>query len=192
MRRFVFYPICLLFVIFLLPALVHLLLWAQKDGPKNWHSADWSSAGILERPKLDDARVIVFAARTGGLKGAFATHSWIVLKSPGATRYDRYDVVGWGKPVRKNAYDADGRWYSNEPKIQFEVSVQARPRSFPGSRMRSRGIVGAIMEITVCGLDPTRIPLWPALFGLFQVSTRKLHPAPWVGIIRKTAAGYGL
>ena len=159
MRRIVFYPICLLFVIFLLPALVHLLLWAQKDGPKNWHSADWSSAGILERPKLDDARVIVFAARTGGLKGAFATHSWIVLKKPRATRYDRYDVVGWGKPVRKNAYDADGRWYSNEPKIQFEVSVQARPRSFPGSRMRSRGIVGAIMEITVCGLDPTRILL---------------------------------
>ena len=122
MRRFVFYPTCLLFLIFFLPALVHLVLWVQKDGPRDWHSADWSSAGILDRPKPDDARVIVFAARTGGLKGAFATHSWIVLKKPGANRYDRYDVVGWGKPVRKNAYDADGRWYSNEPKIQFEVS----------------------------------------------------------------------
>ncbi len=60
--------------------------------------------------------------RTGGLKGAFATHSWLVLKPENATHYDRYDVVGWGNPVRRNAYDPDGRWYSNTPEINREIS----------------------------------------------------------------------
>ncbi len=58
------------------------------------------------------------SARTGGNKGAFATHSWLVLKPENAAHYDRYEVVGWGRPVRHNAYDADGRWYSNNPKIE--------------------------------------------------------------------------
>jgi hypothetical protein len=38
-----------------------------------------------------------------------------------ATRYERYDVVGWGSPVRKDNYPADGRWYSSEPQIVHEV-----------------------------------------------------------------------
>lgn len=57
------------------------------------------------------------AARTGGLKGAVAVHSWIVLKPAGAVDYDRYDVVGWGRPVRENTQPADGFWYSNRPRI---------------------------------------------------------------------------
>ncbi len=31
----------------------------------------------------------------------------IVLKPEGAAEWTRYDVVGWGKPVRRNAYVAD-------------------------------------------------------------------------------------
>ena len=55
------------------------------------------------------------AARTGGLKGAFSVHTWIVIKKAGAKAYERYDKVGWGMPIRRNAYPADGRWYSNVP-----------------------------------------------------------------------------
>ena len=113
----------LVFAVFLAPALVHFGVWALKDRPGSWHQADWSSAGILP-PATDDraARVYLFSARTGGLKGAFATHSWLVLKRENATRYDRYDVVGWGRPVRKNGYEADARWYSNVPIIEYEVN----------------------------------------------------------------------
>jgi hypothetical protein len=57
------------------------------------------------------------AARTGGFKGALSIHTWIVIKAPNARHYDRYDKVGWGLPVRRNAYAADARWYSNLPHV---------------------------------------------------------------------------
>src|SRR5436190_12122358 len=63
----------------------------------------------------------VYSARTGQWKGIFATHSWIVLKRQGAAAYERYDVVGWGSPVRKNAWPADGRWYGNVPDLVKSV-----------------------------------------------------------------------
>lgn len=115
----------LLIVVFILPSLVHLAVWKGVDRPQSWRHATWSSAGILPAtPEKSDAGIYVLSARTGGLKGAFSTHSWIVLKAPGKTNYDRYDVVGWGTPVRKNAYDADGHWYSNRPEINHKITGQ--------------------------------------------------------------------
>jgi hypothetical protein len=117
-RRF-FY---ILLAIFILPALIHLGVWSVAERPSGWRQATWSSAGILDQsPPKNEAQIYVFTARTGGLKGALATHSWLVLKPLGASSYDRYDVVGWGSPVRKNAYDADGHWYSNTPEISYQV-----------------------------------------------------------------------
>ncbi|CTQ57826.1 hypothetical protein LA5095_01307 [Roseibium album] len=112
-----------LLAVFILPALLHLGVWSLTDRPDGWRQATWSSAGILPlTPSPDEATIYVMTARTGGIKGAFATHSWLVLKPLGASTYDRYDVVGWGNPVRKNAYDADGHWYSNKPKISYRLT----------------------------------------------------------------------
>lgn len=72
------------------------------------------------------------SARTGGIKGALSVHSWLVLKREGASEYERYDVVGWGRPVRKNAYAADARWYSNPPQIIFRITGQMAQRAIPG------------------------------------------------------------
>lgn len=122
MRRLILYPIVFILAVFVLPALIHLAVWSFKERPNGWRQANWASAGILPHPPASDtASIRILAARTGGLKGAFATHSWIVIKRPGAADYDRYDVVGWGRPVRKNAYDADGRWYSNDPQVHFKL-----------------------------------------------------------------------
>lgn len=108
----------LVFAVFIAPALIHFAVWSLQDRPSSWRHADWSSAGILPEASADKpAKIYVFSARTGGIKGAFATHSWLVLKPENASRYDRYDVVGWGRPVRRNGYDADARWYSNTPRI---------------------------------------------------------------------------
>lgn len=106
-------------VMFLLPAAVSFAVWqAQSNRPDNWHSANWSSAGILPpAAEVEDAVVHIMAARTGRWKGAFSVHSWIVTKAAGASEYNRYDKVGWGMPIRQNAYVADARWYSNEPEI---------------------------------------------------------------------------
>jgi len=71
--------------------------------------------------KAPGAAVYVMAARTGGMKGALAVHSWIVTKASGDRRYTRYDKVGWDNPVRTNAYPADGRWYSNAPEMLLEL-----------------------------------------------------------------------
>lgn len=123
MLRLISFTVLFVLAVFVLPSLAHLAVWAAKDRPARWSEADWSSASVLPNPPVrKEAAIYVMAARTGGLKGAFATHSWLVLKQPGAERYDRYDVVGWGRPVRKNSYPADGRWYSNIPSIQHAIS----------------------------------------------------------------------
>ncbi|MCO5162801.1 MAG: DUF3750 domain-containing protein [Mesorhizobium sp.] len=124
----------LLFVllVFVTPAVATAGWWILKDRPGNWSSADWSSSGVLPRADSDrDAAVYVLAARTGGLKGAFSLHSWIVTKKPGAASYDRYDKVGWGSPIRRNSRPADGRWYSNEPYIVHEVTGKAAASLVP-------------------------------------------------------------
>lgn len=103
-------------ILFILPALATAGWWSMTDRPTSWRAADWSSSGLLPAADADDeAAIYVLAARTGGFKGAFAVHSWIVLKRPGASGYERYDKVGWGNPIRRDGYAADGRWYSNAP-----------------------------------------------------------------------------
>ncbi|MGI9401637.1 MAG: DUF3750 domain-containing protein [Rhizobiaceae bacterium] len=106
----------IIFVIFLFPASLSLAWWYFADRPQSWRNADWGSSGLLPPASENKEAVIhVMAARTGGLKGALSVHSWIVTKRKGQARYDRYDKVGWGRPVRKNEFPADGLWYSNEP-----------------------------------------------------------------------------
>lgn len=119
-------------VVFILPALFTLGWWAMQARPNSWRSADWSASGVLPVAKdAGDAAVYVMAARTGGLKGAFSVHSWIVTKAAGAAPYVRYDKVGWGSPIRRNAYAADGRWYSNEPVIVHAVTGEAAEKLIP-------------------------------------------------------------
>lgn len=121
-----------LLVIFVMPALATAGWWGMQDRPGSWRNADWSSAGLLPRaPTEDEAAIYVLAARTGGIKGAFSLHSWLVVKKPGSSHYDRYDKVGWGSPIRHNAYAADGRWYSNAPEIVASATGAEAARLVP-------------------------------------------------------------
>ncbi|MEL6504115.1 MAG: DUF3750 domain-containing protein [Pseudomonadota bacterium] len=121
-----------LFVLFILPALAHLAVWSMMDHPRSWSEADWSSTNTFpKRPAQAEAGIWVMSARTGRMKGAFATHSWLVIKKPGSTRYDRYDVVGWGRALRHNGYAPDARWYSNPPRIDHHVSGEQAAALIP-------------------------------------------------------------
>ncbi|PST26406.1 DUF3750 domain-containing protein [Mesorhizobium plurifarium] len=135
-------------VVYLLPALASAGLWYFKERPQSWRDADWSSSGILvDAAASPEAAIYVFSATTGGMKGAVASHAWIVTKAEGIPAYTRYEKVGWGKPIRKNAYAADGRWYSNAPRIvvavrgeeakrlipKVEKAIEAYPYSSPGA-----------------------------------------------------------
>jgi hypothetical protein len=112
-----------LIALFLLPVAARAALYAYEGGPRSWRDADWSSTGSLPPAATHkEARVLVFTGRTGGWKGVVALHSWIVFKREGARGWTRYDVVGWGNPVRLNGWAPDGRWYGNAPTVLADVS----------------------------------------------------------------------
>src|SRR5262249_16244159 len=71
------------------------------------------------------------AGRTGGWKGVLSVHSCVVLKRAGATSWTRYDVVGWGNPVRINGWAPDGRWFGNMPKVLVDLTGAEAEKLIP-------------------------------------------------------------
>ncbi len=79
-----------------------------------------ASSGLAPDPALvPEAIVQVYAARAYGWRGAFAVHTWIVVKPAHAAGFTRYDVVGWGGApvVRENYAAADALWYGGRPEL---------------------------------------------------------------------------
>ena len=108
--------------LFLLPIAARAALYAYEGGPGSWRNADWSSTGSLPAPDAEpEARVLVMSGRTGGWKGVFSVHSWVVLKPENGKSWSRYDVVGWGNPVRINGWAPDGMWFGNKPQVVLDL-----------------------------------------------------------------------
>ncbi len=121
----------LLLFLFLLPVATHAIWWQLQDHPRSWADANWSSAGLLRSAAdVPEAVVHVMAARTGRWKGIFAHHSWIVVKPKGGA-YTRFEVVGWGRPVRVNAYAPDARWFGDRPRILLTIRGSEAERAIP-------------------------------------------------------------
>jgi hypothetical protein len=116
--------------LFILPLAAHALWWAARDDlAPSWRAADWSSAHLLPEPAASPQPIAaIYAARVGRWRGIFAHHSWVVVKEAGASRYTRYDKVGWGSPVRTDGWPPDGRWFGNAPQpiILLEGDEAAR------------------------------------------------------------------
>ncbi|MGA7975550.1 MAG: DUF3750 domain-containing protein [Pseudolabrys sp.] len=118
--------------LFLAPLGLRALSYSVSDAPRAYYQADWSSARLL--PAAHDfkpARVIVFTGTTGAWKGIFAVHSWIVVKPANADGWTRFDVVGWGRPVRVDGWPPDGRWYGNTPVAIADVSGPRAAKLIP-------------------------------------------------------------
>ena len=121
-----------IFALFLVPILTRAALYAAGSGPRSWRDADWSSTGALPpAASFTPARLVVFTATTGAWKGVFSVHSWIVFKREGAREWTRYDVVGWGNPLRTNGWPADGRWFGNMPVPIADVSGAEAEKLIP-------------------------------------------------------------
>jgi len=121
-----------IFLVFLVPLLARAALYVAGNEPRSWRDANWSSTGLL--PAAADyqpARVIVFTGKAGAWKGIFAVHSWIVFKPANARAWTRFDVVGWGEPVRTNNWPPDGLWYGNTPKALADISGAAAEKLIP-------------------------------------------------------------
>jgi hypothetical protein len=123
-----------LFVAFtiLLPIGVGAALGYARGWPENWKVASWASSGVLPKANtVTPATVIILATRTGNWKSIFAEHMSIVLKPENAAQWTRYDVVGWGNPVRKDAYVADALWYGNTPRVIYRREGEAAAKLIP-------------------------------------------------------------
>jgi Protein of unknown function (DUF3750) len=111
-----------IFILFLFPLAVHAGLYFTKERAASFRDANWSSTGMLLSASADkEARLLVFTGRTGRWRGIFSVHSWIVLKPENATTWSRYDVVGWGQPVRMNGWAPDSYWFGNTPRVLVDV-----------------------------------------------------------------------
>jgi len=122
-------------LVFLVPLAAHAVIYSLDDHPAGWRSANWSSVGMLQDAGTDrEARLLVFAGRTGRWKGVFSVHSWVVYKPEGATTWTRYDVVGWGNPVRMNGWAPDSFWFGNVPRVLVDLKGAAAEAMIPKIR----------------------------------------------------------
>jgi hypothetical protein len=129
MRRILFWFITLFIV---LPIGLGAAQGYFAGWPQSWRTADWSSASLLPKAQdVEEAEVMILSTRTGRWKSIFAEHMSIVYKRETDTAWTRYDVVGWGNPVRKNAYDADAKWYGNTPRVIYKLTGDDAARIIP-------------------------------------------------------------
>jgi hypothetical protein len=131
-RRFLRSMVIVLVAALFVPIAARAAMFAFEDRPMSWRDADWSSVRALPQASAHpEARVLVLSGRTGGWKGVIATHSWIVFKRANATSWTRYDVVGWGNPVRMNGWAPDGRWYGTPPSVIADMRGEIAERMIP-------------------------------------------------------------
>lgn len=90
----------------------------------DWRTATHRATGLAPDPAQHEAAVVqVYASRTFGWRGAFADHTWLAAKPAGASRYTRFEVIGWyggnGRSVISvsDHRAADAEWYGSPPRL---------------------------------------------------------------------------
>jgi uncharacterized protein DUF3750 len=109
-------------IIFLLPVFVGAGALAYRGGPTHW--SDWDRTAVSHLPPAaqhPDAQILVMSGRTRGWKGVVAVHSWIVIKGENERAWRRYDVAGWGSPVRLNWWPPD-LWFGEYGQVVVDIS----------------------------------------------------------------------
>ena len=117
--------------IFLLPVLAGAGALAYRGGPTHW--SQWNRNVVSELPPATEhpqARVMVMSGRTRGWKGVVAVHSWIVVKGENETAWRRYDVAGWGRPVRLNWWPPD-LWFGQHGTVVLDVKGERAQQLIP-------------------------------------------------------------
>lgn len=107
--------------VFLLPVFGATGLLAYHGGPNHWSRWDRTVQSRLgDAVAYPEARILVMTGRTRGWKGALAVHSWIVIKRENDRAWSRYDVAGWGDPVRLNWWPPD-LWFGEHGQIVVDI-----------------------------------------------------------------------
>jgi hypothetical protein len=107
--------------VFLLPALSAAGALAYHGGPTHWSQWDRSiTSRMPDAVSYPEARILIMTGRTRGWKGALAVHSWIVIKHENDRAWHRYDVAGWGNPVRLNWWPPD-LWFGEYGNVVVDI-----------------------------------------------------------------------
>ena len=115
------YTLLILLALILVPLAISVASHTPPAAP--WYAASRAPTGLAPDPTTVREPVIqVYAAPAYGWRGAFAVHTWIVVKREGAASFIRYDVVGWhGAPfVHENYAPTDGYWFGSRPEILLD------------------------------------------------------------------------
>jgi hypothetical protein len=117
--------------VFLLPIAIASAALAVRGGPTHW--SRWDRSVVSTMPSAAEhpqARVLVMAARTRGWKGVVSVHSWIVVKGENEPQWRRYDVAGWGDPVRLNWWPPD-LWFGERGTVIADIAGQRAQALIP-------------------------------------------------------------
>jgi len=100
------------------------LAFGRASSAGDWRSATHRATGLAPDPALNREPVVqVYASRTYGWRGAFADHTWLAAKPEGASRYTRFEVIGWyggnGRSVVSvsDQRAPDAEWYGTPPRL---------------------------------------------------------------------------
>lgn len=99
--------------------------------------SDYESRGLAPTPTHFKGPVIqVYAARTWGLKGNFAVHTWLAYKEYASKSYQVAQVIGWrqhgnGSAVFVEGAIADKSWWGNEPMLLLDLREEAAEALIP-------------------------------------------------------------
>ncbi len=115
--------------LFLLPIAARAALYAYEGGSGSWRTADWSSTGSLPAAQAEpEARVLIMSGRTGGWKGVFSVHSWVVFKPR-----ERQGMAALRRG-RLGRSGADQLPRSRRPLVRQRAAGRARPARRGGSQ----------------------------------------------------------
>lgn len=121
-----------LFVMTIGPILLRAAVYASSGPQAHWSDADRSPVGLTPAASDESAAIVqIYAARAYRWRGIFAVHTWIAIKPEGAADYVRFDVIGWGRPLRVSVGPPDGRWFGNDPELLFDVRGPAAAKMIP-------------------------------------------------------------
>jgi hypothetical protein len=121
----VWFAALLLLGLYLVPVLVSFCLPDPRGGVP-WHQARRDATGLSPDPAVTREAVIqVFAAPAVSWRGIFAVHTWIAVKPTGASRFTRYEVVGFGvangaPAVRIDRMGPDNYWFGARPQLLLD------------------------------------------------------------------------
>ena len=117
----------IVFGVFVAPALVAVGLRVAFAERPHWSTASHEATGQAPPPaETVDPVVQVYAARTWGIRGAVAVHTWISTKRTGAETYLRHEIIGWrlgrtGTALIQEPGRPDAMWFSNRPTLLVDL-----------------------------------------------------------------------